>query len=173
MPAERIAEIHRLHALYGVLRAARERRGALDFETQETRIVFDEHRKIASIKPVYRNDAHKLIEECMLIANVATARFLEALDRPALFRVHEGPSAEKLENLRAFLGELSLDLAGGLKPTPAHYQSLLKTVDAREDAHIIQTMLLRSLSQAVYQPENAGHFGLHFCLLYTSDAADE
>ena len=162
VPAERIAEIHRLQALYRVLRAARERRGALDFETQETRIVFDEHRKIASIKPVYRNDAHKLIEECMLIANVATARFLEALDRPALFRVHEGPSAEKLENLRAFLGELSLDLAGGLKPTPAHYQSLLKTVDAREDAHIIQTMLLRSLSQAVYQPENAGHFGLHF-----------
>lgn len=162
VPAERIAEIHRLHALYRVLRAARERRGALDFETQETRIVFDEHRKIASIKPVYRNDAHKLIEECMLIANVATARFLEALDRPALFRVHEGPSAEKLENLRAFLGELSLDLAGGIKPTPEHYQSLLKTVDAREDAHIIQTMLLRSLSQAVYQPENAGHFGLHF-----------
>ena len=98
----------------------------------------------------------------MLIANVATAQFLEALEQPALFRVHEGPSAEKLENLRAFLGELSLDLPGGLKPAPEHYQSLLATVDGRDDSHIIQTMLLRSLSQAVYQPENAGHFGLHY-----------
>jgi ribonuclease R len=98
----------------------------------------------------------------MLIANVATAQFLEALEQPALFRVHEGPSAEKLENLRAFLGELTLDLPGGLKPTPEHYQSLLATVEGRDDSHIVQTMLLRSLSQAVYQPENAGHFGLHY-----------
>ena len=162
VPAERSEEIDRLYRLYNVLRGAREQRGALDFETQETRILFDEQRKIASIKPVQRNDAHKLIEECMLIANVATAQFLEALEKPALFRVHEGPGAEKLENLRAFLGELSLDLAGGLKPTPEHYQALLATVEGRDDRHIIQTMLLRSLSQAVYQPENAGHFGLHY-----------
>ena len=162
VPAERNEDIDRLYRLYQVLRSAREQRGALDFETQETRILFDEQRKIAAIKPVQRNDAHKLIEECMLIANVATAQFLEALEQPALFRVHEGPSAEKLENLRAFLGELSLDLAGGLKPTPEHYQSLLAIVEGRDDRHIIQTMLLRSLSQAVYQPENAGHFGLHY-----------
>ena len=162
VPAERGEEVERLYRLYQVLRGAREKRGALDFDTQETRILFDEQRKIAAIKPVQRNDAHKLIEECMLIANVATAQFLEALEQPALFRVHEGPSAEKLENLRAFLGELSLDLAGGLKPTPEHYQSLLATVEGRDDSHIIQTMLLRSLSQAVYQPENAGHFGLHY-----------
>ena len=162
VPAERGEEIERLYRLYQVLHSAREERGALDFDTQETRILFDEQRKIAAIKPVQRNDAHKLIEECMLIANVATARFLEALEQPALFRVHEGPSAEKLENLRAFLGELSLDLPGGLKPTPEHYQSLLATVEGRDDSHIIQTMLLRSLSQAVYQPENAGHFGLHY-----------
>jgi ribonuclease R len=162
VPAARVEDIERLYRLYGVLRRAREQRGALDFDTQETRILFDEQRKIAAIEPVHRNDAHKLIEECMLIANVATAQFLEALDQPALFRVHEGPSAEKLENLRAFLGELSLDLPGGLKPTPEHYQSLLATVAGRPDSHIIQTMLLRSLSQAVYQPENAGHFGLHY-----------
>ena len=162
VPTERNEEIDRLYRLYNVLRGAREQRGALDFETQETRILFDEQRKIASIKPVQRNDAHKLIEECMLIANVATAQFLEAFEKPALFRVHEGPGAEKLENLRAFLGELSLDLAGGLKPTPEHYQALLATVEGRDDRHIIQTMLLRSLSQAVYQPENAGHFGLHY-----------
>ena len=162
VPAERVEDIERLLGLYKVLRSAREQRGALDFETQETRILFDEQRKIAAIEPVHRNSAHKLIEECMLIANVATAQFLEALEQPALFRVHEGPSAEKLENLRAFLGELSLDLPGGMKPTPEHYQSLLGRVEARDDSHIIQTMLLRSLSQAVYQPENAGHFGLHY-----------
>ncbi len=162
VPAERGEEIERLFRLYQVLRSAREQRGALDFDTQETLILFDEQRKIAAIKPVHRNDAHKLIEECMLIANVATAQFLEALEQPALFRVHGGPSAEKLENLRAFLGELSLDLPGGLKPTPEHYQSLLATVENRDDSHIIQTMLLRSLSQAVYQPENAGHFGLNY-----------
>ena len=162
VPAERGEEIERLYGLYQVLRGAREQRGALDFDTQETRILFDEQRKIAAIKPVQRNDAPKLIEECMLIANVATAQFLEALEQPALFRVHEGPSAEKLENLRAFLGELTLDLPGGLKPTPEHYQSLLANVEGRDDRHIIQTMLLRSLSQAVYQPENAGHFGLHY-----------
>ena len=162
VPAERGEDIERLYRLYNVLRGAREQRGALDFESQETRILFDEQRKIASIKPAQRNDAHKLIEECMLVANVATAQFLEALEKPALFRVHEGPGAEKLENLRAFLGELSLDLAGGLKPTPEHYQALLAAVEGRDDCHIIQTMLLRSLSQAVYQPENAGHFGLHY-----------
>ena len=160
--AERYGDIARLYRLYDVLRGAREQRGALDFDTQETRIVFDEQRKIAAIEPVYRNDAHKLIEECMLIANVATARFLEASEQPALFRVHEGPSAQKLENLRAFLGELTLELPGGLKPTPEHYQSLLSTVEGRDDAQVIQTMLLRSLSQAVYQPDNGGHFGLHF-----------
>ena len=159
---ERYGDIARLYRLYEVLRGAREQRGALDFETQETRIVFDEQRKIAAIEPVYRNDAHKLIEECMLIANVATARFLEATEQPALFRVHEGPSAQKLENLRAFLGELTLELPGGLKPTPEHYQSLLSAVEGRDDAQVIQTMLLRSLSQAVYQPDNGGHFGLHF-----------
>jgi ribonuclease R len=160
--AERYGDIARLYRLYEVLRGAREQRGALDFDTQETRIVFDEQRKIAAIEPVYRNDAHKLIEECMLIANVATARFLEATEQPALFRVHEGPSAQKLENLRDFLGELTLELPGGLKPTPEHYQSLLSTVEGRDDAQVIQTMLLRSLSQAVYQPDNGGHFGLHF-----------
>ena len=159
---DRVADIDRLHRLYEVLRDAREQRGALDFDTQETRILFDEQRKIAAIEPVHRNDAHKLIEECMLMANVATARFLETLDWPALYRVHEGPSAERLENVRAFLGELSLDLPGGQKPTPEDYQSLLSQVEGRDDAHIIQTMLLRSLSQAVYQPENEGHFGLHF-----------
>ncbi len=162
VPAERIDDLQRLHALYHVLRAARDLRGAIDFETVETRIVFDEHRKIDRIVPVHRNDAHKLIEECMLCANVAAARFFEQMKLPSLYRVHEGPNEEKLENLRSFLGELGLDLGGGDKPTPGHYQALLAQVADRDDASVIQTMLLRSLSQAVYAPENKGHFGLDY-----------
>ncbi len=162
VPGERTADLYRLHELYQVLRAARDRRGAIDFETVETRIVFDEQRKIESIIPVERNDAHKLIEECMLCANVAAAQFFEALELPILYRVHEGPGEEKLENLRSFLGELGLNLAGGAKPTPDDYAQLLAQVADREDVHVIQTMLLRSLRQAVYQPENGGHFGLNY-----------
>ena len=158
----RVPDLQRLHSLYRVLRAARDKRGAIDFETVETRIIFNENRKIDAIVPVVRNDAHKLIEECMLCANVATARFYDANKLPILFRVHEGPGEEKLENLRKFLGELGLDLGGGAKPTPVHYQQLLSQIADREDANVIQTMLLRSLSQAVYQPENKGHFGLHY-----------
>ena len=158
----RVVDLKRLHSLYHVLRAARDKRGAIDFETVETRIIFDENRKIDAIVPVVRNDAHKLIEECMLCANVATARFYDANKLPMLYRVHEGPGEEKLEGLRKFLGELGLDLGGGLKPTPVHYQQLLLQIKDREDANVIQTMLLRSLSQAVYQPENKGHFGLHY-----------
>ncbi|MFV8819176.1 ribonuclease R [Haliea sp. E17] len=157
-----VPHLERLHALYKVLREARDVRGAIDFETVETRIIFDENRKIDSIVPVQRNDAHKLIEECMLAANVATAEFFEANGLPILYRVHEGPNEEKLEGLRKFLGELGLDLGGGVKPSPLDYQRLLGQVAEREDAHVIQTMLLRSLSQAVYQPENKGHFGLHY-----------
>jgi ribonuclease R len=158
----RVADLKRLHSLYHVLRAARDKRGAIDFDTVETRIIFDEHRKIESIVPVVRNDAHKLIEECMLCANVATARLYEANKLPILYRVHEGPGEEKLEGLRQFLGELGLNLGGGANPTPVHYQQLLLQIGERDDAHVIQTMLLRSLSQAVYQPDNKGHFGLHY-----------
>ena len=154
--------LFRLHALYKVLREARTARGAIDFETVETRILFDDNRKIDAIVPVNRNDAHKLIEECMLAANVATAAYLEASYLAALFRVHEGPSAERLEALRTFLGELALDLPGGMDPTPLDYQSVLSRLEERDDAQVIQTMLLRSLSQAVYKPDNGGHFGLNY-----------
>ena len=157
-----IPHLQRLHSLSLKLRQAREQRGAIDFETVETRILFDKRRKIEAILPVHRNDAHKLIEECMLCANVAAARFFEACELPTLYRVHEGPTADKLKDLRSFLGELGLDLRGGKKPTPEHYQQLLQQVAGRPDAHIIQTMLLRSLSQAAYQPDNQGHFGLHY-----------
>ena len=154
--------LEHLHQLYTCLRSTRESRGAIDFETVETRIVFGPDRKIEDIVPVERNDAHKLIEECMLCANVATARFLEKLKLPGLYRVHEGPSAEKLQNLRAFLGELGLDLPGGDKPEPQHYANLLASVQGRPDQQLIQTVMLRSLSQAIYQADNIGHFGLAY-----------
>jgi ribonuclease R len=162
VPRERYKDIARLHRLYGVLRKAREERKAIDFETIETRILFDENRKIAAIVPVVRNDAHKIIEECMLAANVATASLFEKHQVPMLFRVHEGPSGERLANLRQFLDEMFLQLGGGEKPKPEHYHDLLERVKDRDDASIIQTMMLRSLSQAVYKPDNAGHFGLNY-----------
>lgn len=162
VPKKLVPHLQQLHALYKVLRLAREERGAIDFETVETRIIFNEERKIDAIVPVHRNDAHKLIEECMLCANVAAARFFERHPMPVLYRVHEGPNEQKLENLRAFLGELSLGLRGGTSPTPEDYQRLLQQISTRDDANIVQTMLLRSLSQAVYQAENLGHFGLNY-----------
>ncbi len=158
-----VTPLQQLYKLYKVLLAARQVRGAIDFETQETRIVFSADRKISEILPTQRNDAHKLIEECMLCANVATARFLTQHEIPALYRVHEGPPSERLDKLRQFLAELGLSLNRGKnEPTPSDYQALLEKVRERPDFHLIQTVMLRSLSQAVYNPENEGHFGLNY-----------
>ncbi len=154
--------LHHLYDLYGVLRNERTKRGAIDFETVETRILFDEDRKIEQIVPVVRNDAHKLIEECMLCANVATARMLQQSGLAVLYRLHDGPTEKKLENLRAFLGELGLQLGGGDDPQPGDYQRLLESIGDRPDASVIQVVMLRSLSQAVYSPEEKGHFGLAY-----------
>ena len=159
---ELLPHLEALYQLYKVMRKRREQRGAIDFETTETRIVFGEQRKIERIVPLVRNDAHKLIEEFMITANVATARFLLKNRIPALYRVHEGPTVEKLEDLRAFLAEFGLYLGGGDKPTSADYAALLREVEGRPDAHLIQTVMLRSLRQAVYSPDNIGHFGLAF-----------
>ena len=152
--------LRELYALYKVMRVSREQRGAMDFDTQETRIIFGKDRKIEKIVPVVRNDAHKLIEEFMITANSAAARFLNAKKIPKLLRVHEGPSADKLLNLKTFLGELGLKFGGGVNPTPLDYMHLVDAVKDRPDAHLIQTVLLRSMSQAVYSPELKGHFGL-------------
>jgi len=160
---EVLPHLKQLYALYQALLAARHERGAIDFETQETRIVFGAGRKIAEIRPTQRNDAHKLIEECMLAANVATARFMLDHDMPSLYRVHDGPPAERVEKLKAFLGELGLALhKGKLGPVPKDYQKLLASIQGRPDFHLIQTVMLRSLSQAVYSAENNGHFGLNY-----------
>ncbi|MGR9088408.1 MAG: ribonuclease R [Gammaproteobacteria bacterium] len=155
-----LPHLQQLYALYQVMRASRERRGAMDFDTLETRIIFGRDRKIEKIVPVVRNDAHKLIEEFMITANMAAARYLNGKKMPKLLRIHEGPSADKLLSLRTFLGELGLSLGGGPEPTPLDYMQLTHAIKDRPDAHLIQTVLLRSMSQAVYSPELKGHFGL-------------
>lgn len=157
-----LPHIQNLHTLYQALRVSRAARGAIDFETTETRVIFGENRKIEQIVPVQRNVAHRIIEECMLMANVSAARFLLKQALPTLFRVHNGPTVEKLQDLRAFLAEIGLRLPGGKVPEPRDYGALIKEIISRPDARLIQTVLLRSLSQAVYSPENLGHFGLAF-----------
>jgi len=149
-----------LYALYQAMRVSREQRGAMDFDTQETVIEYGADRKIERILPTERNDAHRLIEECMIAANVAAARFLQRQKMPGLYRIHEGPSEDRRNKLRAFLGELGLGLSGGDKPTPKDYTRLLEQIRNRPDAHLIQTVMLRSLAQAVYSPAHVGHFGL-------------
>ena len=155
-----VPQLEELYSLYKVMRKQREVRGAMDFDTQDTQIIFGADRKIEKIIPTERNDAHKLIEEFMISANMAAARFLIRKKMPHLLRVHEGPGTEKLLNLKSFLNELGLVLGGGDEPTPLDYMKLLNSVQGRADVHLIQTVLLRSMSQAVYSPEIKGHFGL-------------
>lgn len=155
-----VPHLEALNAMYHAMKQARHQRGAVEFETEESQFVFNAQRKIESIIPVVRNDAHKIIEECMIAANVAAARFIEKQDAHALFRVHDKPAEEKLTNFRSFLAEVGLELKGGDEPEPADYALLAEQIKGRPDAELIQTMLLRSMKQAVYQAENNGHFGL-------------
>jgi ribonuclease R len=155
--------VQTLYKVYQLLLAEREKRGALDFASVETQIIFGLHKKIEKIVPTKRVESHRLIEECMLAANVAVAKFLSSQKNlPILYRAHNGPKPERLAGLRQFLSELGLSLPGTDKPTPLDYARLLESIQQRPDAHLIQTMLLRSLAQAVYSPENAGHFGLAY-----------
>jgi ribonuclease R len=153
-PLEALADVFR------ALRGARRRRGGIDFDAPETRIIFGPERKIARIEPTVRNDAHRLIEECMIAANVETAKFLAKHELPALYRVHDKPQAERLDNLRLFLNGVGLALTGGASPDTKDYAKLLERAKDRPDALLIQTLVLRSMPQAVYSPKNIGHFGL-------------
>ncbi|MGH8372270.1 MAG: ribonuclease R [Gammaproteobacteria bacterium] len=155
-----VPQLENLHELYKVLSKARAKRGAIDFDSTETRIVFGDDRRILRIEPVTRNDAHRLIEECMIAANVEAAKFLHKHEMPTLYRVHAGPNTDKLTELRSFLHTIGLSLGGGDEPQAAHYAKLLVKVKERPDKSLIETVLLRSLSQAVYSPHNIGHFGL-------------
>ena len=155
-----VPHLEDLYKLYQALLGARHQRGAIDFETIETKFIFNAMGRIERIEPVVRNDAHKIIEECMILANIAAANFMEKHKKPALYRIHATPSEEKLTSFRTFLSEFGLTLEGGLKPTTKDYAALLEKVKERPDHELIQTMLLRSLSQAVYHADNIGHFGL-------------
>ena len=160
--ADVLPQLHNLYALYKVLHQARAARGAIDFDTTETKVKFTPDGRIEAIVPTIRNDAHRLIEECMLAANVATARHFERKRIPAIYRIHKGPTPEKLSDLREFLAEVALTLGGGDTPGADDYATLLASVRERPDRHLIQTVLLRSMQQAVYSSENIGHFGLAF-----------
>jgi ribonuclease R len=157
-----VPDLENLQNLYRIMLSEREKRGALEFDSTETSIVFDNQGKIDFIKPIFRNEAHRIIEECMLAANVCAAKFLIDDNIDGLFRNHECPSEEKLETLRNFLFEFGLSLQGGNKPTPKDYRDLVEKVSSRPEAHLLQTVLLRSMQQAVYSNKNLGHFGLAY-----------
>jgi ribonuclease R len=151
-----------LNEVFRALLKARQERGAIDFETTETYIVCNAMGKIEKILPRTRNDAHRLIEECMLAANVCAADFLIRHDQPSTFRIHAVPTEEKLNQLRTFLKQVGLNLGGGTTPQARDYAELMQRIKERPDATLLQTMLLRSMQQAVYSPDNVGHFGLAY-----------
>jgi ribonuclease R len=157
-----LPNLRNLYALWGVLAASREARGAIDFDTVELALVFDERGKIERIVPAPRNDAHRVIEECMLAANVCAANYLAEHKQAALYRVHEGPTPDKLAQLKVLLAASALELGGGDAPSATDYAKLMRKIDGRPDQALLQTALLRSLQQAQYRPDNAGHFGLAY-----------
>lgn len=157
-----IDNIESLHGLYKTLRISRQKRGVMDFDRIESQILFNDNGKIENIISRKRNDAHKLIEECMLMANQASAKFLQKHDEDFLYRIHPKPTAEKIEVTRQFLSAVGLSLEGGMEPESRDFAKVLKTAKGREDENIIKTVVLRTMKQAVYTPANEGHFGLAF-----------
>ena len=159
---ERVPDLLNLHDVYRALLTARQSRGAVDFETTETQIVCDDNGRIEKIVPRTRNDAHRLIEEAMLAANVCSADFIAQGKHPGLFRVHEGPTPEKQEILRNYLKAMGVGMGISDEPSPGEFQAVANAVKDRPDAQQIHTMLLRSMQQAIYTPINSGHFGLAY-----------
>ncbi len=149
-----------LHEAYRAMARARHRRGALEFDIPEVKAVFANDKTLKDLVAYPRNDAHRIIEECMIAANIEAARFIHRKRLPFLYRSHAGPDQEKMEGLRLFLAAEGLSLGGGKKPKPMDYSRLLEKVTTRDDSDLIETVLLRTLSKAIYEPDNAGHFGL-------------
>ena len=159
----RVDDLQHLNDLYKALKKARNKRGAIEFESQETKFVFNAHRKIEHIVPLVRNDAHKIIEECMIMANVCAAQYIETNDAEALFRVHDKPDEDRLSSFKSYLAEVGIafSLNGpGNTPSPKDFALVAAKIENRIDKDLIQTMLLRSMKQAVYDGANLGHFGL-------------
>jgi ribonuclease R len=154
--------VQNLYALFQLMFVQRQKRGAIEFETTETMMIFNDQGKIDRIVPSTRNEAHRLIEECMLAANVCASEFLHKHQHPALYRIHEGPNQEKLAALRTFMSEFGFGVGGGDKPHAKDYAKLMGQFKGRPDEQLLQTVLLRSMQQAVYSPDNVGHFGLAY-----------
>jgi ribonuclease R len=159
---EVVSHLINLHDVYLALLKARQQRGAVDFESIETQIVCDENGRIEKIIPRVRNEAHRLIEEAMLAANFCSAEFILGSKHPGLFRVHEGPTPEKVELLRSYLKAVGISQSISDEPKPSEYQAIAKATQERADVQQIHSMLLRSMQQAIYTPINSGHFGLAF-----------
>lgn len=160
--ADLLPHLRLIHKLFKALLKARKKRGAIDFETSETQMFFNEQGKIEKILPVQRNEAHRLIEECMLAANVCAADFLQKNGQTTLYRIHESPTPVKIDTLRKFLKEFGIQLGGKNKPSAQDYAQTLLKIQGRPDAQLLQTVMLRSLQQAIYSPDLAGHFGLAY-----------
>lgn len=159
---DRVTDLLNLHDVYRALLKQRSVRGAVDFETTETQIICDDSGRIEKIVPRTRNEAHRLIEEAMLAANVCSADFIAQGKHPGLYRVHEGPTAEKKDVLRGYLKAIGVGLSITDDPKPAEFQAIANATKDRPDAQQIHSMLLRSMSQAIYTPMNEGHFGLAY-----------
>jgi ribonuclease R len=159
---ERVPDLLNLHDAYLALLKARHKRGAVDFETTETQILCDENGRIEKIVPRTRNAAHRLIEESMLAANVCSADYIAQSKHAGLFRVHEGPTPEKVELLRSYLKATGVGMTISDDPSPGEFQAVAEATKDRPDAQQIHSMLLRSMQQAIYTPTNSGHFGLAF-----------
>lgn len=155
-----VKDIENLHALFKLLDNVRQARGAIAFESPEPKFIFNADKRIETIEQTERNDAHKIIEECMILANVAAAQFVESAHTPSLYRVHDKPDPERFNILRSTLSELGLTFEGGETPTPKEVARLMDLVADRPDHEMLQTLILRSMKQAIYDPENRGHFGL-------------
>ncbi len=159
---ELVTHLDDLFQLYQLLHAERKKNGLIDFSSMESRFEFDDEGNIAAIHQVDRNEAHRLIEEMMLAANVAAGEFLQENDIFCMYRIHETPKVEKLENVRTLLSQLGLSLGGGEEPTSKDYAVLMKVIREREDTEMLETILLRSMPLAAYSIVNEGHFGLGF-----------
>jgi len=151
-----------LEKLFNILFEARKKRGAIEFETSESKILFDKNKKIKQIKEEKRTKAHRIIEECMLAANVCAARFLLKHKIPALFRVHSHPNEKSIENLNKYLKNIGYSIPNTTDPKPKDFTSLIEQTKNRKDSHIIQTIILKSMHPALYDAENVGHFGLAY-----------
>ena len=151
-----------LYELYQVLKHARDQRGVFEIESTEVHFLFDEKWEITGMEPDPRNEAHMLIEECMIAANVCAATFVKNMQYETLYRIHDRPNEQKLDKLRAILSRYGIDLSGGDKPSPMDFKKANDQIKKLDPAvqGVISLQMLRAMSKAQYSPDNIGHFGL-------------